>query len=120
MALYYNLGSLYEKYHNDANLVQDYLTDFCKEASKMLKKMKLGIEDKDHAAVRKWVLRMQPNLEFLGIDEGFEEGNSILEWADRSGKKKEVKEIFKAFKVHVKNATKELKKDFVIAKKLRE
>ncbi len=119
MALYYNLGSLYEKYHNDTHLVQEYLTIFCKEASKMLKKMKLEIEDKKHDEVRKLVLKIQPSLEFLGIDEAFEEGNSILEWVDRIGKKKEVKEIYKVFKLHVKNATKELKKDFSIQKKQR-
>ncbi|GEM_PF-176266 len=119
MALYYNLGSLYEKYHNDANLVQEYLIVFCKEATKMLKKMKLGIEEKKHDEVRKLVLKIQPSLEFLGIDEAFDEGSSILLWADGHGKKKEVKEIYKVFKLHVKNATKELKKDFSIEKKLR-
>lgn len=112
MALYYDLKPLYVRYRDDEAFVRDHLITFCKDGRKVLKKVKIAIADKEHLKVERLLLKIRPYLEFLGMDLAVEELDAILLWATAEGKKKEVKEIFKAFKFHMKNGIKELEKDF--------
>lgn len=114
MALYYDLKPLYVKYKNDEEEVREHLTRFCVRGRKVLKKVKQAIADKNHFKVERQLLKLKPYLEFLGMEAALEELEAILLWTAVEGKKKEVKEIFKAFKVHMKNGIKELEKDFVL------
>ncbi|UVD80461.1 histidine kinase [Myroides albus] len=112
MALYYDLGPLYREYNNDKELVRARLIDFLLDSKKRLKKIKKGIDEKEYAKVEKHIKSLKPSLEFLGVDQAIDEANQIEEWTLDQGKTKEVKEIFKSFQLHVKNARKEIKKDF--------
>lgn len=112
MALHYDLEPLYVRYKNDESFVKEHLIRFCKKGRKALVKVKQGIEDKNHLKVERHLLKIKPYIEFLGMDSALDELNAILVWAATEGKKKEVKEIFKAFKFHLKKGIKELEKDF--------
>ncbi len=112
MALYYDLGPLFKKYNDDNELVKEKLIAFIEDSRRRLKKIKKGIDEKEYAKVNKHTMALQPSLDFLGMDQALEELSLIEKWTKEEGKTKEVKEIFKSFKAHVKNAVKELKKDF--------
>ena len=112
MALYYDLEPLYVRFKHDEVFVRDHLIIFCKDGRKVLKKVKVAITDKKHLQVERQLLKIKPYLEFLGMDLALDELNAMLIWASIEGKKKEVKEIFKAFKFHLKKGIKELEKDF--------
>lgn len=114
MALYYDLGPLYETYKEDEAYAHEHLAVFCKKGRKVLKKVKLGIDDKKYLEVQRQLVVIRPYLEFLGMDLALEELDLIMDWTLREGKTKEVKEIYKVFRVHMKNAIKELQKDFNI------
>ena len=112
MALYYDLGPLFKKYNDDQELVKERLVAFIEDSHRRLKKMKTGIDEKAYVKVNKHTQALLPSLDFLGMDQALEELSLIEKWTKEEGKTKEVKEIFKSFKTHVKNAVKELKKDF--------
>lgn len=112
MALHYDLGPLYKKYKEDPQVVNEHLAAFCKKSKKTLKHLKQGIEDKKYLEVERMLMEMKPDLEFLGMDAALEGAYSILAWTAKEGRTKEVKEIYKVFRVHVKNAVKELQHDF--------
>jgi 16S rRNA U516 pseudouridylate synthase RsuA-like enzyme len=111
MALYYNLGPLYENCKENPEAIKEKLLVFIEGAPQSLLKMKMGITEKKYKRVKKQLHFIMPFLELLGMDSALEEAHDIKAWVLREGKKKEVKEIFKSFKLHVKNAVKELKKD---------
>lgn len=112
MALYYDLEPLYVRYKNEESFVRDHLEVFCKDGRKVLKKVKVAIADKKHLQVERQLLKIKPYLEYLGMDLALDELNALLVWTSVEGKKKEAKELFKAFKFHLKNGIKELEKDF--------
>ncbi|MEC4114635.1 histidine kinase [Myroides pelagicus] len=112
MALYYDLGSLYKEYDNDKELVLDCLQTFLDDSKKRLKKIENGIEEKEYSKVSKQINALLPSLRLLGIEQAIEEALMIENWTRDEGKTKEVKEIYKLFKLHVTNARKELKKNF--------
>lgn len=112
MALYYDLGALLQHYNNDNSLVREKLIDFLEVSKHSLEKIKEGIDEKSYSRVQKHINKLIPFLEYIGMDQALDETKLMNAWTIDQGKTKEVKEIFKSFKIHVKDARKEIKKDF--------
>ncbi|MHC5202707.1 histidine kinase [Myroides sp. LJL119] len=112
MALYYDLGPLCQVYNDDKVKVKQRLIFFLAESKSSLEFIAQGIREKDYNKVREQLEILKPTLEFLGIDQAIEECVLIEAWTKDKGKIKEVKENFRSFKYHLKNATKEISKDF--------
>ena len=114
MALFYDVRSLYKKHNNAEELVAEELAFYVEQMSKRLEKMKKHIDAKNYGKLQKHVSILQPMVETLGMDQAYEEFNSIQGWIEQKGKTKEIKEVYKLLRKHVRSAVKEIKKDYQI------
>lgn len=112
MALHYDLGPILYTYNDDQAVVRAGLVVFVEESKGWLQQIKQGINDKNYVCVAENMNLLKPSLEFLGMELAIEEAFLIDKWAKEQGKTKAIKETFKIFKERVKNARKEIKKDF--------
>jgi enolase len=114
MALEYNLAKVYEISENDTVFALQIVNLFLEEVPAEIRHIRDGIAEKDFVKVHASSHKIKPSLDLLGMDIAYEENLQILEWANKEGKKKEIKEIFKSFKDRINMSLKELKKDFKI------
>lgn len=114
MALFYDVKPLYAKHSNKEELVVEELVSYIKHMSKRLDKMKKHIDAKNYEKLQKHVTILQPIVETLGMDQAFEEFNTIQNWIERKGKTKEIKEVYKLLRKHIRSAAKEIAKDYHI------
>ena len=77
-----------------------------------LKQIKEGIKKKDHKYAYSYAHKIKPTLDLMGLNVAFEEILQVEAWTKAEGKKKDIIETFKSIKVQVKEAIKEIKKDF--------
>jgi hypothetical protein len=101
MALHYNLAKVYALSDNDPEFVLQIVTLFVTEIPEDLAEIKEGIKKKDHKYAYSYAHKV-----------AFEEILQIEAWTKIEGEKKEIKETFKSVQHQVKDAIKELKKDF--------
>jgi HPt (histidine-containing phosphotransfer) domain-containing protein len=112
MALHYNLAKVYALSDNDPEFVQQIVTLFVNEIPEDMAEIKEGIKKKDHKHAYSYAHKVKPSLDLLGLKVAFEEILLIEAWTKTEGETKEIKETFKSVKRQVKDAIKELKKDF--------
>lgn len=112
MALHYNLSKVYVASEDDTDSVFHSLRLFVTDIPRDLKKIKKGIKEKNYKLTYDTAHKIKPILDLLGLDSAFEEVIQVKKWAEEKGKKKEIKEIHKSLKVHIKKALKEVKRDF--------
>lgn len=112
MALKYNLSKVYALSENDPEFVQQIVTLFVEEVPEDIKKIKEGIDAKDHQLAYSYAHKIKPTLDLIGLNVAFEEILQVEAWTKAEGKKKDIIETFKSVKKRVKDAVKEIKKDF--------
>jgi HPt (histidine-containing phosphotransfer) domain-containing protein len=112
MALKYNLAKVYALSDNDPEFVNEILNLFVTEVPNDLKEIGEGIKSKDHKRTYAFAHKLKPTLDLLGLNVAFEEILQIEAWTKAEGKKKEIIETYKSVKAQVKDAIKELRKDF--------
>lgn len=112
MALHYNLAKVYALSSNDPEFVLQIVTLFVSEIPDDIAEIKEGIKKKDHKHAYSYAHKIKPSLDLLGLKVAFEEILQVEAWTKTEGEKKEIKETFKSIKQQVKDAIKELKKDF--------
>ena len=112
MALHYNLAKVYALSNNDSEFVLRVVKTFVNETPEDVAKIKEGIKKKDYQNTYSFARKVKPSLDLLGLKVAFEEILQIEAWTKIEGEKKSIKETFKSVKRQVKNAIKELKKDF--------
>lgn len=112
MAIKYNLSKVYALSDNDPEFVNQILTLFVTEIPEDLSQIKKGIKKKDHKHVYAYAHKIKPTLDLMGLNVAFEEILQIEAWTKAEGKKKDIEETFKSVKNQVKDAVKEIKKDF--------
>jgi len=112
MALKYNLAKVYALSDNDPEFVNEILNLFVNEVPEDLHQIGEGIKNKDHKQAYAFAHKLKPTLDLLGLNVAFEEILQIEAWTKAEGKKKEIIETYKSVKTQVKDAIKELKKDF--------
>ncbi|MDN3674197.1 Hpt domain-containing protein [Flavobacterium branchiarum] len=112
MALKYNLSKVYALSDNDPEFVKEILNLFVTEVPEDLKQIKEGIKKKDHKHAYAYAHKVKPTLDLLGLNMAFEEILQVEAWTKVEGKKKAIEETFKSIKNQVKEAIKEIKKDF--------
>lgn len=112
MALKYNLAKVYALSDNDSEFVDEILNLFVTEVPEDLMQIGEGIKNKDHKHTYAFAHKLKPTLDLLGLNVAFEEILEIEGWAKAEGKKKEIIETYKSVKTQVKDAVKELRKDF--------
>ena len=112
MALHYNLAKVYALSDNDPEFVLQIVTLFVNEIPEDIAEIKEGIKKKDHKHAYSYAHKVKPSLDLLGLKVAFEEILQIEAWTKTEGKKKEIIETYKSVKTQVKDAIKELRKDF--------
>jgi hypothetical protein len=112
MALKYNLSKVYALSDNDPEFVKQILILFVAEVPEDLKKIKEGINNKDHKQAYAFAHKIKPTLDLIGLNVAFEEILQVEAWTKVEGRKKDIIETFKSIKKRVKEAVKEIKKDF--------
>lgn len=112
MALHYNLSKVYKVSDNNPEFVLRAITLFVNEIPLDIAAIKDGINNKDHSKVYLLAHKIKPSLDLFGLKVAFEEILQIEAWTKVAGEKKDIKETCKSIKHQVKNAIKELKKDF--------
>jgi hypothetical protein len=112
MALKYNLAKVYALSDNDPDFVNEILNLFVTEVPDDLYQIGEGIKKKDHKHAYAYAHKIKPTLDLLGLNVAFEEILQIEAWTKTEGKKKEIIETYKSVKTQVKDAIKELRKDF--------
>jgi hypothetical protein len=112
MALKYNLSKVYALSDNDPEFVLQILILFVTEVPEDLKKIKEGIDNKDHKQAYAYAHKIKPTLDLIGLNVAFEEILQVEAWTKTEGRKKDIIETFKSVKQRVKDAVKEIKKDF--------
>jgi hypothetical protein len=112
MALNYNLAKVYALSDNDPEFVNEILTLFVTEVPEDLKQIKEGIKKKDHKHAYAYAHKVKPTLDLLGLNVAFEEILQVEAWTKAEGKRKDIDHTFKSIKNQVKDAIKEIKKDF--------
>jgi len=112
MALHYNLAKVYALSDNDPEFVLQNIKLFVAKTPKDLAEIKEAIKKKDHEQAYSYAHKVKPYLDLFGLKVAFEEILQVEAWTKTEGKKKEIKETFKSLKNQVRDAIKELKKDF--------
>jgi hypothetical protein len=112
MALHYNLSKVYALSDNDTEFVNQILVLFVNEVPLDLALIKEGIYTEMHKEVYAHAHKIKPTLDLMGMHVAFEELVLIEAWAKAEGKTKNIKETYKSIKSQVKEAVKEIKKDF--------
>ena len=112
MAIKYNLAKVYALSDNDPEFVNEILNLFVTEVPEDLKQIGEGIKKKDFKHAYAFAHKLKPTLDLLGLNVAFEEILQIEAWTKAEGKKKEIIETYKSVKSQVKDAIKELRKDF--------
>jgi hypothetical protein len=112
MALKYNLSKVYALSDNDPEFVNEILKLFVSEVPEDLLQIKEGIKKKDHKHAYAFAHKVKPTLDLMGLNVAFEEILQVEAWTKAEGKKKDIKETFKSINSQVKDAIKEIKKDF--------
>jgi hypothetical protein len=112
MALNYNLSKVYALSDNDSEFVNQILVLFVTEVPEDLKQIKEGIKKKDYKYAYSFAHKIKPTLDLMGLNVAFEEILQVEAWTKSEGKKKDIKETFKSIRFQVKEAIKEIKKDF--------
>lgn len=112
MALHYNLSKVYQLSDSDSEFVNQILVLFVNEIPKDLLEIKTGIYSELHKDVFAYAHKIKPTLDLLGMHVAFEEMVLIEAWAKAEGNTKNIKETYKSVKSQVKDAIKEIKKDF--------
>ncbi|WP_070786721.1 Hpt domain-containing protein [Flavobacterium crassostreae] len=112
MALNYNLSKVYALSDNDPEFVKEILILFINEVPNDLKKIKEGIHNKDYKMVHAYAHKIKPTLDLLGLHVAFEEILQIEAWTKTEGQKKDVAHTFESVKHQLKEAVKEIRKDF--------
>jgi hypothetical protein len=112
MALKYNLSKVYALSDNDPEFVKEILTLFVNEVPEDLAQVKEGIKKKDHKHAYAFAHKIKPSLDLMGMNVAFEEILQVEAWTKIEGNKKDIMETYKSIKSQVKEAIKEIKKDF--------
>ena len=112
MALHYDYGPLYKAYCHDNEAVMIQLQSFIATSKHVLKALKEAIDLKQYEEVLIGIGTLRNALEFLGMEQALEDVYLMEAWVQKKGKTKEVKETYRSFKQKLKDARKELKKDF--------
>lgn len=112
MALNYNLAKVYALSDNDPEFVNEILTLFVTEVPDDLVQIKEGIKKKDHKHAYAYAHKIKPTLDLLGMNVAFEEILEVEAWTKAEGKRKEIEHTFESIKSQIKEAIKEIKKDF--------
>ncbi|HTG67471.1 MAG TPA: Hpt domain-containing protein [Flavobacterium sp.] len=112
MALNYNLAKVYAISDNDAEFVNEILTLFVNDVPEDLAQIKEGIKKKDHKHAYAYAHKIKPTLDLLGMTVAFEEILQVEAWTKAEGKRKDIEHTFDSIKTQVKEAIKEIKKDF--------
>ncbi|RKS98564.1 Hpt domain-containing protein [Flavobacterium sp. 123] len=112
MALKYNLSKVYALSDNDPEFVKEILTLFVTEVPEDLAQVKEGIKKKDHKHAYAFAHKIKPSLDLMGMNVAFEEILQVEAWTKIEGNKKDIMETYKSIKSQVKEAIKEIKKDF--------
>ena len=112
MALNYNLAKVYAISDNDTEFVNEILTLFVNDVPEDLAQIKEGIKKKDHKHAYAYAHKIKPTLDLLGMTVAFEEILQVEAWTKAEGKRKDIEHTFDSIKTQVKEAIKEIKKDF--------
>lgn len=112
MALNYNLAKVYAISDNDQEFVNEILTLFVNDVPEDLAQIKEGIKKKDHKHAYAYAHKIKPTLDLLGMTVAFEEILEVEAWTKAEGKRKDIEHTFDSIKSQVKEAIKEIKKDF--------
>ncbi|MEL1242507.1 Hpt domain-containing protein [Flavobacterium flavipallidum] len=112
MALHYNLAKVYAISDNDQEFVNEILTLFVNDVPEDLAQIKEGIKKKDHKHAYAYAHKIKPTLDLLGMTVAFEEILQVEAWTKAEGKRKDVEHLYDSIKTQVKEAIKEIKKDF--------
>lgn len=112
MALNYNLAKVYAISDNDQEFVNEILTLFVNDVPEDLAQIKEGIKKKDHKHAYAYAHKIKPTLDLLGMTVAFEEILQVEAWTKEEGKRKDIEHTFDSIKAQVKEAIKEIKKDF--------
>lgn len=114
MALHYNLAKVYALSDNDPEFVMQIITLFITEIPDDLKQIETGIKEKDHKLAYSYAHKIKPTLDLLGMTVAHQEILEVEAWTKREGKKNEIEATFESIKAQVKEAVKEIKKDFEV------
>ena len=114
MALFYDVRLLYAKHNNQEERVVEELVYYVQQMTKRLDKMKKHINAKNYEKLQKHVTTLHPLVETLGMDQAVEELATIQAWIEQKGKVKEIKEVYKLLRKHLRSAVKEITKDYHI------
>jgi HPt (histidine-containing phosphotransfer) domain-containing protein len=112
MALHYNLAKVYSRFNSDEDKVFVEIDLFIDQMPTQIEMLYLGIDDKDYDLVKATAQKMRDKLDLFGMNVAFEEINLVEEWAQKQGKRKEIKGVYQSLNKQIKNTIKELKKDF--------
>ena len=112
MALKYNLSKVYALSDDNFEYVQQMVHTFAIEVTEDLKKIKEGIDNKNHQQTYTYAHKIKPSLDLMGLHLAFEEMLQVEAWTKVHGRKKDIIETFKSVKKRIKEAVKEIKKDF--------
>ncbi|MFA9187611.1 Hpt domain-containing protein [Flavobacterium sp. FBOR7N2.3] len=112
MALHYNLAKVYAISDNDTEFVNEILTLFVNDVPEDLAQIKEGIKKKDHKHAYAYAHKIKPTLDLLGMTVAFEEILEVEAWTKAEGRRKDIEHTFDSIKTQVKEAIKEIKKDF--------
>ena len=112
MALNYNLSKVYALSDNDPEFVNEILTLFVTEVPDDLAQIKEGIKKKDHKHAYAYAHKIKPTLDLLGMNVAFEEILQVEAWTKIEGRRRDIDHTFDSIKTQIKEAIKEIKKDF--------
>ncbi|MEO8253115.1 MAG: Hpt domain-containing protein [Flavobacterium sp.] len=112
MALNYNLAKVYAISDNDSEFVTEILTLFVNDVPEDLAQIKEGIKKKDHKHAYAYAHKIKPTLDLLGMNVAFEEILQVEAWTKAEGRRRDIEHTFDSIKTQVKEAIKEIKKDF--------
>ncbi len=114
MALYYNLTQLIAATGDNSVLLKEQIIHHTALLEHRLEKLIKAVSKKKYDKVAKHLLKIEPTVTVLDLQEAKHFTEALLEWKTREGKKSEGIEMVQALKKSLMKTLKELKRDFSI------
>lgn len=114
MAIHYNLSKVFEQTNSDILLVKKEIKSFVCDVPDEMKNLILNIKNKQYQIALQLATKIKPTLELMGMTIAYDEMTQVENWAEKQGKRREIKATVKSIKNQIKKASKEMNKEYKV------
>lgn len=114
MAIHYNLSKVFEDTNSDDFLVKKEINSFVNTMPCEMQNLIINIKNKHFSVALILAKKIKPSLELMGMTIAYDEMILVEKWAEKHGKRREIKATITSIKTQIEKATKEMNKEYKV------